>query len=77
MQKNITLKLDERLLNRVRHVAVDENLSISGWVTRLIQQALDDADEYERMRREALKRLDVGFHLGGQPLSRDVIHERR
>jgi predicted transcriptional regulator len=63
MLKNITLKIDDQLLTRVRHLAVDENKSVSAWVAELIERALNEADEYEQARREAIDTLDQGFIL--------------
>lgn len=77
MLKNITLKLDEQIISRIRHVAVDDNKSVSAWVSELIQRTLNDIDEYEQARREAIKTLSQGFHLGGRALDRDEIHDRR
>ena len=77
MLKNITLKIDDQILNRVRHLAVDENKSVSAWVTELIEKTLNEADGYEQARREAIDALSAGFHLGGQPLSREALHDRR
>jgi predicted transcriptional regulator len=76
MLKNITLKIDDQLLTRVRHLAVDENKSVSAWVSELIERALNEADEYEQARREAIDTLDQGFHLGGRPLRREELHDR-
>ncbi len=76
MLKTITLKLDEQLLTRIRHLAVDENQSVSAWVATLIQKSLNEADHYEQARREAIDVLDAGFHLDGAPLSREAIHDR-
>ena len=77
MLKNITLKIDEQILTRVRHLAVDENKSVSAWVAELIERTLSEADDYERARRGAIKRLYKGFPLGGRPLSREEVHDRR
>jgi predicted DNA-binding protein len=77
MLKNITLKLDEQIITRVRHIAVDDNKSVSAWVSELIERTLNDVDEYEQSRRGAIKTLNQGFHLGGQPLGRDEVHDRR
>ncbi len=76
MLKNITLKIDDQILRRVRHLAVDENKSVSAWVSELIARALHEADEYEQVRREAIDSLHGGFHLGGRPLSREEVHDR-
>lgn len=77
MLKNITLKIDDYILTRVRHLAVDENKSVSAWVSELITRTLNEADGYEQARREAIETLNAGFHLGGRPLSREEVHDRR
>ena len=77
MLKNITLKLDGQIITRIRHVAIDDNKSVSAWVSELVQRTLNDIDEYEQARREAIKNLNQGLHLGGHPLGRDEIHDRR
>ncbi len=74
--KNITLKMDEGVITRVRHVAVDEHKSVSAWVRDLIVGELDLRDRYEQDRKRALKALRGGFQLGGQALTRDEAHER-
>lgn len=74
--KNITLKLKEDLLRRVRHLAVDDDKSVSAWVADVIERAVSDRDEYEKARRGAVGALREGFHLGGQPISRESVHER-
>lgn len=76
MNRTLTLRIDEELLRKARHLAVDENQSVSAWVAQLIQRTLGEADEYEANRRQAMQRLETGFHLGGQPLSREEQHGR-
>ncbi len=76
MTKNLTLKVDEELLARARHLAVDERKSLSAWVAELIEEALKERARYEESRIGAMRVLDQGFHLGGKPLSRDSIYER-
>lgn len=75
MKKSITLKLDSELLNRVKHLAVDEDKSLSAWVSDLIVGAVNQADLYERNRDQALAALE-GWSLGGRPLSRDELNGR-
>lgn len=74
--KNITLKLDQHLLHRVRHLAIDEDKSVSAWVTGLIEHAVAERDRYEERRSRALQSLDEGVHLGGKPLAREELYER-
>ena len=63
MNKTLTLEIDEQLLQRAQHLAVDENKSVAAWVVELVRRALDQADEYEQNRRQAMRRLETGFRL--------------
>jgi len=74
--KNVTLKLDEAVLDRVRHVAIDEHMSLSAWLQTLITRELETRDLYEQNRKGALMVLREGLSLGGQPLAREDTHER-
>ena len=74
--KNITLKLDDAVLDRVRHVAVDEHMSVSSWVQGIINREINTKDLYEQDRKGALMVLNDGLPLGGTPLSREEAHER-
>jgi len=74
--KNITLKLDESVLTRVRHAAVDEQKSVSAWVQDVVTRELKGRDRYEQDRKRALMVLKEGLDLGGGPLSREEAHER-
>ncbi len=74
--KNLTLKIDENLWKEARHRAVDEGLSVSGWVADLMKSALKERESFEENRREALRDLDQPLSLGGQALTREDLHER-
>jgi hypothetical protein len=76
MNKTLTLEIDEQLLDRARRRAMDENKTVPAWVAELVRRALDEAEEYEQHRCRALQRLDTGFQLGGQPLSREDLYDR-
>ena len=76
MTKNVTLKLDEKLLRKCRQIAVSRDKSLSQWVAELMARAVDEQTSYRRARRSALERLERGFHLGGTPLTRESVYER-
>lgn len=76
MPKNITLRLDERVLRKARLVAVRKNQSLSQWVTGLVLGNIGTDPEYEAARQEALGALEKGLHLGGKPPSRENLHAR-
>ena len=75
-KKNVTLQIDEEVLKQSRHLAVDEDVSLSEWVTNLITVAVRKGTGRESARRKALAVLASPLHLGGKILSRDELHER-
>jgi hypothetical protein len=77
MESNVTLKLDDSLLKQARKAAVDEDLSLSAWVTRLIIESLLKVDGRRVARRKALAALEAGFKLRPGRFTREEIHERR
>jgi predicted transcriptional regulator len=76
MAKNVTLKLDDAVLRKARHLAVEQNSSLSQWLTDLILEQVSGRPGYAAARRRAVKRLDAGLRLGGKPLTRDQAHKR-
>ena len=76
MAKNVTLRLDEAILRKARHQAVERDQSLSQWVADLIGRSVADQQELSRARERAMRRLQSPLHLGGKPLSRGEAHER-
>jgi len=77
MKQNLTISLERDLIRRARIIAAGRGTSVSKLVAEEFSRAVQEAEAYERARRQALAMLEKGFHMGGQPLpSRDEIHER-
>ena len=76
MARNITLKLDEAILRKARHAAIEEDQSLSEWVSNRIKSAVSVRENTEAARKRALKRLKKGFRLSGKPLDREDAHKR-
>ena len=76
MNKNITLRLDEFILRKARHAAVEKDQSLSEWVAELITRTTSGPDRRQDARASALARMRKGLHLGGRPLSREETHGR-
>jgi hypothetical protein len=76
MPANITLRLDEQTLRRIRHLAVDKQTSVSAWVSELVTRALAELDTFEPSRRKALEGLNDPVPVAGRPLTREQAHER-
>ena len=75
-KRNLTLKIDETLLKRSRHLAVEEDKSLSEWVADLIAKAVIDTKSFEVLRDQAIAKLSRPMKLGGKVLTRDQVHER-
>ena len=76
MSKNVTLRLDEAVLRKARHAAVERDQSLSEWIAEVVTHAASKSDCTQRAREMALQRMDKGLHLGGSPLSREEAHGR-
>ena len=76
MAKNVTLKLDDAVLRKARHLAVEQNTSLSQLLTSLLVERVSERSGYAAAKRRAVRRLDAGLRLGGTPLTRDQAHER-
>lgn len=74
--RNITLKLEEAVIRKAKIAAVEQDQSVSQWVSNLIVEAVSRSKEFEDSRKRALKRISKGFHLGGKALTRDETHAR-
>lgn len=46
---NVTIKIDDGVCRAARHRAVDRGLSLSGWITELIQEVVESEKETETL----------------------------
>ena len=76
MATNITLRLDAKTLRRLRHIAVDQQTSVSAWVGNLVNRAVAELDSFEPARRRALQAMKQPVPVQEGPLSREQAHER-
>ncbi len=76
---NVTVSLPDDLLRDVRHLAVDEGLSLSRFVALSLAQLVAATRGYRSARKRQLQLLRAGLALGTNgitPWSRDSLHER-
>jgi hypothetical protein len=73
---NVTLKIDARLLRKIKVLAAHEGMSVSALTTTLLEGWLRKKLEYEQAKQRAVARMRKGLDLGFQPLSRDELHKR-
>jgi hypothetical protein len=62
---NVTIKIKDDLLKQARHEAVDDGLSLSGWVAKLITEKLSvktpTISLLDALGNEKLAELDMDF----------------
>lgn len=76
MKENITLALEKDLLRQLRVIAAQRATSVSRMLSDELMAIADRDRAYRRSKKQALKYLESGFHLGGRPADRDALHER-
>jgi hypothetical protein len=77
--QNITLAIPKAILRKVKLLAVKQDTSVSGLLTRTLERLVQQEDSYAHARQRHLQLLDVGFDLGTQGtvvVVRDELHER-
>jgi hypothetical protein len=77
MKRNLTVQLDEAVIDKARVVAARRSTSVSRLVAEEITRLVGDDDRYQQAKTTALAQLAGGFHLGGGELpDRDALHDR-
>jgi hypothetical protein len=77
MKRNLTIQLDEAVINKARVVAARRATSISKLVSDEIEKAAETDSTLESVKKKALSQLSRPFRLGGVSLpGRESLHER-
>jgi hypothetical protein len=75
--RNITLNLDEDVIQDARVLAARRGTSVSALLRAEIERLVREDRAYDAAREAALRRLKRGSHLGGGPLPpREELHDR-
>lgn len=77
MSTNITLRLDEKTISRIKHLAVDRNTSVSAWVGDLVTRTVAELDGFGPARKRALRAMANPVKVpDAATLGREQAHER-
>lgn len=77
MARNITLSLDEEILQEARVLAAQQGISVSAFLRRELGRLVEEQRGYAKARDSALRRLSRGHSLGAKDLpARDELHDR-
>jgi hypothetical protein len=71
-----TIDLPDEVLHRAKVVAAQRRTTLKELFLSGLELAMN-SDAEAHARQAALARLHQGLSLGGKPLTRDQVHERR
>ncbi|PYU18556.1 MAG: CopG family transcriptional regulator [Acidobacteria bacterium] len=74
--RNITITLDEAVARWARIEAARQDTSVSQLLARILEERMNQHDEYERAMQRALARKPF-LKLGRSLLTREELHDRR
>lgn len=76
-KSNITVAIEPGLLKKARAVAARRGQSVSALLADELRDLVDEDGRYASARKRALSLFQNPLSLGGVPLRRDELHERR
>lgn len=76
-KRNLTIQLDEDVVRRARVVAAKRGTSVSGLVSRQLQQLASEDERYEAARRRAIELMRQASEHGGRNWTRDDLYGDR
>jgi predicted transcriptional regulator len=78
MTKNITLRMDEQLLKDVKHIAVEKDMSVSAWITQVVEKEAKRDLSYDAAATGIMRLMEEAkdYGDGGKTYTRDEMHER-
>lgn len=74
---NITVAIEPGLLKKARAVAARRGQSVSALLADELRDLVEEDARYTAARKRALSLLLSPLPLGGAPLRREELHERR
>ena len=78
MKQNLTVRLDSGTIRKAKVLAAKRSTSVSRLVADEIDRLVQQDEEYEQARVEALAELESGFDLGskGHLPQREQVYDR-
>jgi hypothetical protein len=67
------------MVREARHLAVDQGVSLSRFLAMLLEERIEQAQDYRAARDRQIRLLETGLSLGTQGMiswNRDSLHER-
>jgi hypothetical protein len=73
---NLTISVDKGLLRSIKVIAAQNDTSVTGLLTEMMEKRAKQDDDYERAKKRAIARMNKGWDLHFEPGSREELHER-
>jgi hypothetical protein len=74
---NITVAIEPALLKKARVVASQRGLSVSALLAGELRELVGEDARYSAAKKRAMSLFSSPLALGGTPLAREAMHERR
>jgi len=77
VKRNLTVQLEEQVIEDVKAVAARRGTSVSGLVAAYLAQLAAEDERYEKARRAALEMLDQAVDRGDWEWRREDLYAER
>lgn len=77
--QNITLSLPKDLLQKIKHIAINKQTSVSGLLTKTLEEIVKKEDLYEKAKLHHIDILENNIDLGTEgktTWNREDLYER-
>lgn len=75
--KNLTLRIDERVLERARRVAANRSTSVNALIREFLEKLVNEQDRREQVRKELVKLCrESTASSGGKKWKREDTYDR-
>ena len=76
-KRNLTIQLDEEIIQQAKELAVRRNMSVSGLVAQKLEELVEEEIRYQRAMASALDSMYNAEDLGGGTWSREELYAER
>jgi predicted transcriptional regulator len=74
-KRNLTIQLDEAIIQAAKELAARRGTSVSGLVTQKLAEMVEAEIRYQQARIRALKAMDEAIPRGGRNWTREELYE--
>ncbi len=62
--QNVTISIPKIILKKAKHIAIDKQTSLSGLLTKALEEIVEKEESYEKAKARQLHGMENGFNLG-------------